>query len=361
MKTNNSIINRSIFFKRPLFTLSLLGTALIFLAANVSCSKSALDAKTRVGLATDNEEATLMNRLSNNGHQHVNVRSKGAVADGVTDDTKAFQDAIDEVAAHGGGTVWVPPGSYSINVDTSIMLKSNVILSMADSARLIADTSSNERYAVIKATKIHNVQILGGQIVGDRNYHIGTTGEHGYGITISGCDNVLVRNTKISNCWGDGFIVAAAGGTTSTNITVKGIWSGNNRRQAISIIEVDGLLIDSCTLYNTKGTPPQDGIDIEPDVHPTPRTAKNITITNCDIYSNKGNGIEINARSGNIIKNIIIQYNKIHGNAYSGYCQKADSVVFTNNWLYENKYDANHPHNTKCTNSVFSPNTYQEP
>jgi polygalacturonase len=336
------------------------GAAFLFLIVNASCSKANLNSKSQA-LATADAEATSMNAAQNHGHQHVNVRSKGAAGDGITDDTKAFQKAIDEVVANGGGTVWVPPGDYSINADTSIFLKSNVIFSMADRARLIADTSSNERYAVIKATKIHNAQILGGQIVGDRDYHIGITGEHGYGISISGCDNVLVRNTKISNCWGDGFIVAAAGGTTSTNITAKGIWSGNNRRQAISVIEVDGLLIDSCTLYNTKGTPPQDGIDIEPDVHPTPRTAKNITITNCDIYSNKGNGIEINAVSGNIIKNITIQYNKIHGNAYSGYCQKGDSVVFTNNWLYDNKYEANHPHNTKCTNSVFSPNNYQAP
>jgi polygalacturonase len=354
-----NFIHRKISSKKFLI-LVFTGAAFLFLIANASCSKANLNSKNKV-IATADAQATLMNAAQSHGRQHVNVRSMGAAGDGITDDTKAFQKSIDAVAANGGGTVWVPPGDYSINVDTSIFLKSNVIFSMADRARLIADTSSNERYAVIKATKIHDAQILGGQIIGDRDYHIGTTGEHGYGITISGCNNVLIRNTKISNCWGDGFIVAASGGITSTNITVRGIWSGNNRRQAISIIEADGLLIDSCTLYNTNGTPPQDGIDIEPDVHATPRTAQNITITHCDIYGNKGNGIEINARGGNIIKNVTIQYNKIHGSKYSGYCQRGDSIVFTNNWLYENKYEGNHPHNTKCTNSVFTPNTYQAP
>lgn len=345
---------------KKIFSSVFAGAACLFLFVNISCNKANRSAKTKV-LTTVDGETTSGNSAQEHGRQHVNVRSMGAAGDGSTDDTKAFQKAIDAVAASGGGTVWVPPGDYSVNVDTSIFLKSNVIFSMAERARLIADTSNNERYAVIKATQIHDAQIVGGEIIGDRDYHIGTRGEHGYGIMISGCDNVLVRNTKVSNCWGDGCIVSSSKGILSTNITIKGVWSGNNRRQAISIIEVDNLLIDSCTLYHTNGTPPQDGIDIEPDVHATPRTAQNITITNCDIYGNKGNGIEINARGGNIIKNVTIQYNKIHGNAYSGYCQRADNVVFTNNWLYENKYEGNHPHNTKCTNSVFAPNTYKAP
>lgn len=359
MKSIN-FITRELFWKKLLYSI-FTSIAFLFLSGVTSCTKNNLVGKNQADLTMANSETTLMKAAINHGHQHVNVRSMGAAGDGITDDTKAFQRAIDIVAAHGGGTVWVPPGTYSINADTSVYLKSNIIFRMADSARLVAEASKNERYYIIKASNIHDVQISGGQIIGERDHHLGTGGEHGYGIAVMGCDNVLVKDTKISNCWGDGFIVGATKGTTSTNITVKGMWSWNNRRQAISVIEVDGLLIDSCRLFNTNGTPPQDGIDIEPDVHPTPRSAKNITITNCDIYSNKGNGIEINARKGNIIKNVTIQNNKIHSNKYSGYCQRGDNVVFTNNWLYGNKYDGNHPHNTKCTNSVFAPNIYAAP
>lgn len=42
------------------------------------------------------------------------VDAFGAVGDGVTDDTAAFQDAIDAVAAAGGGTIMVPWGQYRI-------------------------------------------------------------------------------------------------------------------------------------------------------------------------------------------------------------------------------------------------------
>ncbi len=42
----------------------------------------------------------------------VNVREFGAVADGRTDDTAAFQKALDTVGQAGGGTVYAPRGNY---------------------------------------------------------------------------------------------------------------------------------------------------------------------------------------------------------------------------------------------------------
>lgn len=335
-----SFINKGVLFKRHLLILLFTSVAFLFLTVNTFCNKD---------------------RATKDSSNTVDVRLMGAAADGITDDTKAFQRAIDQAAANGGGTVWVPSGNYSINADTSIYLKSNVILSMADGALLIADTSSHERYYVIKANNIHDAQISGGQIIGDRDYHIGTTGEWGYGIAIQGCDNVQVKSTNISNCWGDGLIVGGANGKASANITVKGVACKNNRRQAISVFNVDGLVIDSCQLSNTNGTKPGDGIDIEPDVTTTPLVAQNISITHCDIFSNAGNGIEINVRGNNSVRNVTIQYNKIHANKYSGYIQGAENVTFIDNWLYGNDYDGNKVHKVNCLSSMFEPNTYKEP
>lgn len=52
----------------------------------------------------------------------LNVKSYGAVGNGVTDDTAAFQCAVDAAAAAGGGTILVPAGTYylagQVNITT---------------------------------------------------------------------------------------------------------------------------------------------------------------------------------------------------------------------------------------------------
>ena len=53
------------------------------------------------------------------------VRAYGATGDGATDDTASFQSAINFIASQGGGTVYAPPGVYSLK---TLGLKSRVIL-----------------------------------------------------------------------------------------------------------------------------------------------------------------------------------------------------------------------------------------
>lgn len=64
-----------------------------------------------------------------------NVRAYGAVGDGATLDTAAINKAIDEAAAAGGGTVFVPAGTYASH---SVHLKSNVALYLDQGATLLA-------------------------------------------------------------------------------------------------------------------------------------------------------------------------------------------------------------------------------
>jgi polygalacturonase len=54
-----------------------------------------------------------------------NVRDLGAKGDGISLDTKAFQDAFDQARAAGGGLVIVPPGTYLCG---SMQLYSNTTL-----------------------------------------------------------------------------------------------------------------------------------------------------------------------------------------------------------------------------------------
>src|SRR5262245_55762195 len=69
------------------------------------------------------------------------VRAFGAKGDGVVDDAPAIQAAVDTALAHGGGTVFLPPGVYILgrpNVATpSIYLGSRIILRGAGAGSVI--------------------------------------------------------------------------------------------------------------------------------------------------------------------------------------------------------------------------------
>ncbi|HEY4197104.1 MAG TPA: glycosyl hydrolase family 28-related protein [Mucilaginibacter sp.] len=282
----------------------------------------------------------------------VNVKSVGAVGDGMTDDTWAFQKAIDSVATLGGGTVNVPPGTYLIDADVSINMKDSVTLDMVDTTRvLMTKPTATDRNYVIKLNNISNAKVIAGKIVGDRYQHLGTTGEWGMGMGINGSSNIKVTGTRIIDCWGDGITIS------SFNCVLKNVICDNNRRQGLTIGSSDSLMVDSCSFTHTNGTAPQDGIDIEPDAG----TAQRVHITNCLIAYNTKVGVEMNAKPATtaVIKNIFVQNNFIHHNSYSGYVQHISNVLFIDNRMINNTYSGNRVHASDASNSFFDPNTYQ--
>jgi DNA sulfur modification protein DndE len=76
------------------------------------------------------------------------LRQYGALADGQTLNTEAFQKAITACAAKGGGTVLVPAGLW---LTGPIMLQNNVNLHLATGA-LVQFTADRTKYPLIKTT-----------------------------------------------------------------------------------------------------------------------------------------------------------------------------------------------------------------
>jgi len=77
------------------------------------------------------------------------VKNFGAVADGKTLNTKAFNKAIDECNKSGGGIVLVPEGIW---LTAPIEIKSNVNLHLNKGA-VIQFTKDHAEYPIIKAGK----------------------------------------------------------------------------------------------------------------------------------------------------------------------------------------------------------------
>ncbi len=85
-----------------------------------------------------------------------NIIDFGAKADGITDNTNAFQKAILECFENGGGKVFVPAGKY---VSGAIHLKSNVNLHLEEGAEILFSTNPNDYYPLVK-TSFEGIELM---------------------------------------------------------------------------------------------------------------------------------------------------------------------------------------------------------
>lgn len=126
-------------------------------------------------------------------------------------------------------------------------------------------TNDKEFYTALNIEGVENVEIYFGNVRGDRKQHTGTTGEWGMGYFIRHSKNILLYKPKAVDFWGDGIYLGKVDGLPSKNITIDGAFLDNNRRNGISIISGDNVIIKNSFIANTNGTIPEYGIDVEPN------------------------------------------------------------------------------------------------
>ena len=251
------------------------------------------------------------------GSATLDVRDFGASGDGIHDDTKAFQDAINALPP-AGGTVQVPAGTYLIDPTRNVRLRSRMHLKLATDANLVAKRNSADRAYVLMAYKVSDVEISGGRIVGDRDGHTGTTGEWGHGIMLRGSSRVTVRDIHISKCWGDGISIGGAmvidhkhPAIPSEDVFITRVVCTGNRRQGLTIGRSRNVRVHDSEFSDTRGVLPGCGIDIEPDAG---GTASQVHIENCIIRGNRGSGIQAYKRTSDVtIKGCTIEGNGGYG------------------------------------------------
>lgn len=238
----------------------------------------------------------------------VNVKTTGAKGDGRTDDTDAIQRAINKVAGT-GGTVYVPPGTYMVRAERNrnLALKSKMTLRMADGATLQMFPTAVARYAMLKIANAEDVNVIGGTLLGDRSRHKGRGGEWGMGIFIGNnlAQRVMISDVRARNMWGDGFYVG-----NGDDIAFCSVVADNNRRQGMSIIAGNRILVTRSVFRDTRGTNPAAGIDLEPD-KPHQRIT-DVRIERSVFVNNEGAGIMIAGKKARISR-VQIQHNEFDG------------------------------------------------
>jgi len=139
---------------------------------------------------------------------------------------------------------------------------------------------------------------------------VGLTESDGRCVVIANCTNVVIRNMRLHHSWGDGINVGhhreiIAAQAFSNDVLVENCEVYANARGNISIHQARHVRISGCRIYEGGKTgsitySPKHGIDIEPDVVPTPANQFTI-IENCDIYNNGLRAIAVRTRCSRVI------------------------------------------------------------
>jgi hypothetical protein len=112
-----------------------------------------------------------------------------------------------------------------------------------------------------------------------------------HALNILSSSNVTVEKMAFVESGGDGIYLGEKGhDRPNRDIVIRDCVCDANNRQGISVITVDGLLIERTVLSNTYGTNPKAGIDFEPNsAH---QKLKRIVLRDCLSKGNHGKGYE---------------------------------------------------------------------
>ncbi len=182
-----------------------------------------------------------------------NVRYLGANGNGSDYDTQAVQSAIDSASAHGGGTVYFPPGKYLIK---TVVLKDNVTIHLDRGTTILGSTelnqfdpqygsftdSSGRRFGtcLFFAHDAKNIAIQGNGIIDGQGFPEFYPIEKGLArpaiIRFLRCQNVKIEDITLINsaAWVQHYV--ECDDLTIRGITVHSYSNKNN----------DGLDIDGC-------------------------------------------------------------------------------------------------------------------
>ena len=293
-------------------------------SATTCCSPCENSTSTTTSIA-DLIEAAVGSRLG-----LVNVQDHGAVGDGETDDSEAFQSAIDE-ASTSFKRVYLPGTENGYLIDGSLELPdgieifgdgiSNTTLIQTGTISASAGTLyANSGAADIQLNNIyiHDLTVYGqSDTLGfSEFYHL---------ISLNGVKNSLIERVKCLGFRGDGiFVGSGIGGTDerhNKNVTIRdcefdGVDYSN--RNGVSIIDGDGVaILNSYFTRCTKSDMPGP-IDVEPNGGNTFAVVRTIKVDRC-MFKDCG------GESGKIVVNL--------ANGLSTMTTKPTGFQFTNNWI----------------------------
>jgi len=286
---------------------------------------TAFDGSEKIPVGKDNKAITISQLIATNLN-FVNVKTFGAVGDGVTDDTLAIQAAIDYASAiH--ARVSFPDKQYLISVamgriitdsmsasGIGLLFKSDVIYDLGNS-EIIVQANGFDRTQAISLLRVKNIKIFGGIISGDRSSHTGEAdgGNHSL-IDITEGNNIVVDGLIAKDSNGDGISIGIISKyvdgcsiTEGSSIITVPVTGQNTYRKSLlqandpiysNVYFPEGTVVVSfdsttITLSNSALT---SSTNLSFAFYP--QKSQNIRIENCTCDNNRRNGMTIESGRG---------------------------------------------------------------
>ncbi len=277
----------------------------------------------------------------------LNIRKKyyvekfGAIGDGKTDNSKAFQAISNAVNSNGGGVVIFPEngvflfkvkddfsGGHSMSfLPDAVALDfrgcRNIRVEMNGSTIKVG-TNHSTRYAIVRFFDCKSFLIKDGYLEGDAASHDyspvifknkveKSTHEWGYGILNAGSSG-QVENINISYMTGDGIYagsVKTKGTVYHSCVEISGCSISYCRRNGITLTSSEGVNIINTVVHHIgsygglSGTNPQSGIDLEYEDGVYDRG--DVSIIGCKFYECTRRGITTSNTAPPVPDNFILQ------------------------------------------------------
>lgn len=241
-------------------------------------------------------------------NSYVDITTFGAIPNDNIDDTTAIQNAINSLT--NGGVVYIPSGTFLVNVDDCINLNNNIaLLGNGNSSILKLIDNQTNLNNILKAESKQNVVIYNLAIDGNRaNQNNDTTTQ--YGVFISGSSNCFIEKVYVYNTNGVGIHLY-----NTKNSIVNQCYSIGNKYHGFEIEQSD-----YCQLLNSYGKAnDRHGVLISPGEVGSNGSHYN-TVKSNYFFENKECGVSFSLANDDL------------GNDLS----YANSII--NNFVFENEY-----------------------
>ncbi len=254
-----------------------------------------------------------------------NVRDFGAIGDGTTKETKAFQKALDTCAVSGGGEVIVPAGRYLIG---SVQMGFQTIIKLEPDSVIVGSSEPNDyplidirwegrwqpgRRALIYSSNVDHTGIVGpGRIEGNPRMAAPQNPRGSVVLEPINCNDVR---------W-EGFTVTQGGNwathpTYCTDVSIKNVTIQGLR---------DGIDIDSCRNVRIEDCNVQSGDDSISlksgrgmDGARIGKPTEDVIIKNCNLNSRVFAGIGIGSETSGGVRNVRVEGCKFNCQSYAIY------------------------------------------